>query len=216
MARGVDGFNLARELTKESAEEIFQAVADTIRNRSGAVPETSPGQAVWNFALKTALIRPPLGQPRANLFARLDRPMQLHQVSITTTGPSRKAGVARQLDPTGRHKASEFTDRALVDFIWAPNLWHALPMVPRDGRMLHSYNALSRGLVWGRDGEENSKQGQPKYTLGVYKLASDVIYLSMVQPKAQHVYGIRHHGGKLEYFDDKQEYMAARQALQSE
>jgi hypothetical protein len=65
-------------------------------------------------------------------------------------------------------------------------------------------------MSWGRTG---GKEGTPKYTFGVYKLSSDALYLSMVKPNVSHIYGIRHTDGKLEYFDNQQEYNTAKNRI---
>ena len=220
VTRGVQGFNLAREVTKESAEPIYQAVAEVIRNRSAAVAETSLGQPVWNFALQKATVRglmrkkaePPRTRDtfptrEGGLFSNLYQKLQHVGVNISTYGgPNPSSRVARQLTDKGTHKASEFADVALVDFIWARDSAHAMPMVTKNGRMMQNHDALRRGLNWGREG---GPEGRPVYTDAVYKLASDALYLSMVKPELKDVYAIRYKDDTLKYFDNKKDYQAA-------
>jgi hypothetical protein len=208
VAKNVQGYNLAREVAKESAHKITAAVEDTIRNRAGAVPEVDVHQPVWNFPMTKASIKP--AAPRESLFANLSQKLSRLRVSVDTTGPGKTATMARMRDARGKHVASEF-QQPFIDFIWAPNEWHAVPMAQKNGSGVLNFDALQRGMSWGRTG---GADGQPKYTNAVYKLASDMLYLSMAKPDAGHVYGIRHRDGTLEYFNNQQEYQAARQRLQ--
>jgi hypothetical protein len=201
--RGVSGFDLAREVTKESAAEITAVVEDSIAQNQGLVVETSPDGPVWNFPMTNAKASdvtkqpPPPRQDRLfhDLFRTFDR--------IAMTANNRSAVVARTRDAKGRIKDAEF-EAPFLDFVWRPEKWHALPFA----QGLVNYDALKRGYLFAKD-----KAGKVSYTDGFYGMATDVLYLSMVDPSKGHIYGIRHKDGKLQYFDNQADYKAAIAAL---
>jgi hypothetical protein len=201
VAKKVAGFNLAREVTKEGAEAIGAFVEDAIVNNQGAVVETSPDGPVWNFPMRNAKASdvtktPP---PQDKLFASLERPFE----RIAMTANNRQTVVARTRGANGKVKDAEF-EAPFLDFAWRPERWHALPFA----RGLVNYDALKRGYLFKKD-----TQGQISMTDGFYGMATDVLYLSMVDPSKKQLWGIRHNDGKLEYFDSQQAYKTAVAAL---
>jgi|GEM_PF-6926503 hypothetical protein len=204
----VTGLELSREVRKESAHEITAFIGDTIRNKAGAVMETSPGGPVWNFPLTEASKHGVNVGTTESLFSQLDRAVQEVHVSVTTTGSDANATVVRRRDANGRVRGAEFRSE-FIDFAWAPETYHALPSANGSSGGMLNFDAIMRGVSWGRE----STQSQAKYTEAVHSLASDALYLSMVKPDAQHIYGIRRTDGSLVYYTSQQEYQTAKTQL---
>jgi hypothetical protein len=200
LARNVHGFDLAREVQNESANEITAFLEDAVRHNKGAVVETSPDGPVWNFPMRNARVSD-VTAGNQGTFHNLDRSFET--VNVEANGKSAK--VTRTRGPDGKVKDAEF-HTSFLDFAWRPEKWSALPFA--EGAV--NYDALSRGYLTGRD-----SQGRRRFTTELFGMASDVLYLSMLDAHASQgeVWGIRRADGKLEHFDNRAEYEARKTEL---